>query len=80
MKKNSKKHLRNIFKITLKFLTRPVLPHITVLSQTRYSAALRIRDLFKGGSRLESGVIPTVYLNVKTDADPYSDTSHQKVK
>jgi hypothetical protein len=29
-KKNSKKHLRNIFKITLKFLTRPVLPHITV--------------------------------------------------
>ena len=30
MKKNSKKHLRNIFKITLKFLTRPVLPHITV--------------------------------------------------
>jgi hypothetical protein len=30
MKKNSKKHLRNIFKITLKFLTRPVVPHITV--------------------------------------------------
>ncbi len=29
-KKNSKKYLRNIFKITLKFLTRPVLPHITV--------------------------------------------------
>jgi hypothetical protein len=29
-KKNAKKHLRNIFKITLKFLTRPVLPHITV--------------------------------------------------
>jgi hypothetical protein len=29
--KNSKKHLRNIFKITLNFLTRPVLPHITVL-------------------------------------------------
>jgi hypothetical protein len=29
-KKNSKKHLRNFFKITLKFLTRPVLPHITV--------------------------------------------------
>jgi hypothetical protein len=28
--KNSKKHLRNIFKITLKLLTRPVLPHITV--------------------------------------------------
>ncbi len=31
MKKNSKKHLRNIFKITLNFLTRPILPHITVL-------------------------------------------------
>ncbi len=29
-KKNPKKHLRNIFKITLNFLTRPVLPHITV--------------------------------------------------
>jgi hypothetical protein len=29
-KKNSKKHWRNIFKITLNFLPRPVLPHITV--------------------------------------------------
>jgi hypothetical protein len=32
--KNSKKHLRNIFKITLKILTRPVLPHITVVCET----------------------------------------------
>jgi hypothetical protein len=29
-KKNSKKPLRNIFKITLKFITLPVLLHITV--------------------------------------------------
>ncbi len=31
-KKNSQKPLRTIFKITLKFITRPVLPHITVPS------------------------------------------------
>jgi hypothetical protein len=29
-KKNSPKPLGTIFKITLKFITRPVLPHITV--------------------------------------------------
>jgi hypothetical protein len=31
--KKSKKPLQNIFKITLKFITRPVLPHITVLNE-----------------------------------------------
>ncbi len=33
MKKNSQKPLRTIFKITLKFITRPVLPHITICMQ-----------------------------------------------
>ncbi len=53
LKKNSQKPLRTIFKITLKFITRPVLHHFTVRVRLCYRRRKGQPDL-----DISSGVIP----------------------